>query len=472
MKKKVSYYVNSNNFFTWTSIICFLVSAGCRIYAADMLKHTQEPHLLLVTLPVAAAILFVITILLYGKDLLFRTAVPFNLGMLFFAVRLLQSSYSLKVRLAFVLVCLFIGIFYTEVLAGNSQKRLLLGLTLLSTLIVEGIFLFKRLDLAALSALQLLDLADFLLIAGAFFIICAMTPSSKEGYHPTWGDRADGRRIRTLDTVTQVANFIMRERSDASNSIHDRVELTEIREFIAKKKEEGYPNMNIMHVLMAAYVRAAAQYPGTNRFVSGQRVYSRGEDIQLCMVVKNRMTLDADESILKLHLTPRDTIYDVYRKLDAEITRIKSMPVGGSDFDKTAKLLSMTPRVFLRFAIWLLEKLDYYGLLPKALLEISPFHSSVFFTSMASLGINPIVHHLYNFGNMPVFCSFGSKYYVYELDPEGNQIRREYVDYTFNTDERIANGYYYASVFRYIKKLLKHPEKLEQPPKQVLTDID
>ena len=91
---------------------------------------------------------------------------------------------------------------------------------------------------------------------------------------------------------------------------------------------------------------------------------------------------------------------------------------------------------------------------------------------MASLGINPIVHHLYNFGNMPVFCSFGSKYYVYELDSEGNQIRREYVDYTFNTDERIANGYYYASVFRYIKKLLKHPEKLEQPPKQVLTDID
>lgn len=472
MRKKVSYYVDRNNVFTWVACVCFLLSAVLRIYAADVLKRTQDPHLLLVTLPAAAALLFIVLVLFFGKDLLFRTAVPFNMGVLYFAIRMLQSSYTMKVRLAFVLVCLFVGVFYTEVLAGNFGRRFLLGITLFATMLVDGFLLFRKLDFTALTAAQFIDLADFLMIAGAFFIICAMGIYLDDKFHPSWGDRADGRKIRTMDAVTQVANFIMKERSDASNSIHDRVELTEIGKFIAEKKDEGYPNMNIMHVLMAAYVRAVAQYPGANRFVSGQRIYSRGEDIQLCMVVKNRMTIEADESILKLHLSPYDTIFDVYNKLDAEITRIKSTPVGGSSFDKAAKLFSLIPRFLLRFIIWFIEKLDYYGLLPKSLLELSPFHSSVFFTSMASLGINPIVHHLYNFGNMPVFCSFGSKYYVYELDAEGNQMRREYVDYTFNTDERIADGFYYAAVFRYIKKLLKHPEKLEQPPKQVVKDID
>ena len=53
--------------------------------------------------------------------------------------------------------------------------------------------------------------------------------------------------------------------------------------------------------------------------------------------------------------------------------------------------------------------LEESGLLPRALTDLSPFHGSLYITSMASLGIPPIYHHLYDFGNVPVFCSFGKK---------------------------------------------------------------
>ena len=72
---------------------------------------------------------------------------------------------------------------------------------------------------------------------------------------------------------------------------------------------------------------------------------------------------------------------------------------------------------------------------------------------------------------MPVFCSFGTKYNVNETDCNGNFVRHRYIDYTFNTDERIVDGFYYASVFKYIKKMLNHPEKLTQPPAEVLEDV-
>ena len=44
--------------------------------------------------------------------------------------------------------------------------------------------------------------------------------------------------------------------------------------------------------------------------------------------------------------------------------------------------------------------LDYFGFLPRWLTKLSPFHGSVYITSMASLGIPPIFHHLYDFGNV------------------------------------------------------------------------
>lgn len=471
MKEKVSYYVSRKNPFTWLSCAAFLCSAAVRIWYAAVENVT--PHLWLVTLPVLACVLISATMLINGQELLYRTAVPFNMGVLYFVIRVCLSNYTPKIKFLYVFAYAVIGIFYAEILSGNFGRRLIIGLALLGAFILEFMgFLRQFPEKAAILTHPVIDgLPDMLLLLGAFFLICAMAIHLDGAFHPSWGDRSDGRRVRHVGIVTQASAFIMKTREDASNHIHDRVEVSEIDRFIQSQKEQGYKNMGFMHVFLAAYVRAVAKYPAINRFLSGQRLYSRGHDIQFCMVVKNSMSLEGEESVLKLHLSPYDTIYDIYEKLDKEVERIKKTPVGSSDFDKVARLFSLIPRFIVRFGVWLIEQLDYYGMIPKFLLEISPFHSSIFFTSMASLGINPIVHHLYNFGNMPVFCSFGTKYNENETDRDGNLIRRRYIDYTFNTDERIVDGFYYASVFKYIKKMLNHPEKLTQPPAEVLEDV-
>ncbi len=177
-----------------------------------------------------------------------------------------------------------------------------------------------------------------------------------------------------------------------------------------------------------------------------------------------------DLTAIKLHLKPTDTVYDIYRKYDEAIQKVKSTPLN-STLDQTIRAFTMLPGLLFKFVVWLLKTLDYFGLLPKFLLEVSPFHGSVFFTSMGSLGIPAIVHHLYDFGNLPVFVAFGCKYRRNEVANDGTVLHKKYIDMTFNLDERICDGFYYATVLKYLRRLLDNPERLDTPPEKVEEDI-
>lgn len=183
------------------------------------------------------------------------------------------------------------------------------------------------------------------------------------------------------------------------------------------------------------------------------------------------MSTTAPETIIKVHLNPRDTAADVYRKVNTALAEAKEAPLDSS-FDNTARALMMVPGVFLKFLVWLLKSLDYFGLLPKFLLEVSPFHGSIFFTSMGSLGIPPIYHHLYDFGNLPVFGAFGCKRRAIEVQEDGTLVQKKYVDFRFTLDERIVDGFYYATFFKHFRRLVMHPELLDTPPEEVQNDID
>ena len=291
-----------------------------------------------------------------------------------------------------------------------------------------------------------------------------------KGRKKRFGDRKDGRLLRTREPMSVVETFILVDRTGATNYIQDKVEITKAEEYIKRKRKEGLNGFGLMHLMVAAYVRVASQMPAVNRFVSGQRVYARNR-IEVNIDIKKAMTLEAPNTCVKIILSPEDTAEEVYRKMKEVIDEEKD---GGadSDFDSVAGAFAKFPKLFFKFSIWFLKLLDYFGWLPKSLLEVSPFHGSFFITSMGSLGIPPIFHHLYSFGNVPVFCAIGPKRTEYEIDRDGNIVKKKYMDYTFSTDERIVDGYYYATAFRMMKLCFSDPDKLDVPPEKVVEDID
>jgi len=283
-----------------------------------------------------------------------------------------------------------------------------------------------------------------------------------------FGDRYEGRRLRTLAPMQYVVPYIMKVRADSQNLFEDRIRMDILDEYCAKKRAEGLTGFGVLHAILAAYVRTISERPGVNRFVAGQHVYAR-KNIVANMTIKKKMGLDCPDTVIKVIFDPHDTADDVYRKFTEVAEKATS---DDTDFDNTAGFLRHVPGLFLRGVIGFLRFLDYFGLLPRGLIKVSPFHGSLVITSMGSLGINAIYHHLYDFGNVPLFFAYGKKYTVNELQEDGTVVSRRYVDLRAVTDERICDGYYYASAFKILQRYLANPDLLDSPPATVKEDID
>ena len=262
----------------------------------------------------------------------------------------------------------------------------------------------------------------------------------------------------------------MKTKNDANNYMPDSVDITEAERFLRHKRLHGYPGIGYLHLFIAAYIRVVSQYPGVNRFVVGQRIYARNEIVYV-MTIKKEMTTEAVETTIKVIFDPGDTINDVYRKLNAEIEKVKGE---GEDTgtDDIADTLMKIPRLLLKFCIFFLGILDYFGKIPTSLIEASPFHGSMIITDLGSIGMPAVYHHLYNFGNMPVFIAIGPKRKALELKPDGSVIERKFIDYKVTMDERICDGFYFSQSLKVFKSILRKPQVLEDPPETIIEDID
>ncbi len=458
--------------------LCLVGSAVARIAFAGLKGSGESLEVWSqIVLPVAATLLYVLICLVFGKEMFYKTAIPVWMLGIYYAILPHTVIGDQPFFLGMYYTCIvFYCLLYTAITCGRIRFVWLLPLLFLAPLAAAG---YAHREIARLAFAQSTDaarpihyvLADYLLFIGGFLQSLSLKVSADGKYHPTWGDRADGRRIRTLAPMAQITAYFQVERNTCSNLFEESFEITHIDRYIRQKRREGLKDFGITHVLLAAYVRGVAKYPQLNRFISGQKVYSRGEDIQYCMVIKKEMNVDSPDTSIKVHLTPRDTAEDVYCKLNAAVEKVKATRELDSSLDSLIMLLNLIPSVVLKFVVWLLKLLDYFGLLPTFLTELSPFHGSLFFTSMGSLGIPPIYHHLYDFGNLPAFGAFGCKRRALEVLEDGTVVQKKYVDVKFVLDERICDGYYYATFFKYYRRLLAHPELLDQPPEEVAQDI-
>lgn len=288
-------------------------------------------------------------------------------------------------------------------------------------------------------------------------------------YKRNGGDRCDGRRIRSMSGFFNFIPFIMPNRNDALVYFDQAFEVSGVERWFRKQRADGYKGMGMLYLIIAAYVRCVAELPALNRFVVGRRIYSH-RDIEVVMAVKRELTFDSEETMVKVKFDPTDTVYDVYRKMNKAIEDARaSEDTNGTD--SIAEKLGKLPRFILRFVMFIIRALDNLGILPKELIDASPFHGSMIITDLGSLGIGPVYHHIYNFGTLPVFISFGAKRKAYEITGEGTATERKYVDVRFAVDERIVDGHYYASVLKLMKQYINEPTLLEIPPETVRHDV-
>lgn len=459
METRIHLYTSRKNPWTWLMCLCMLASVVTRV-----LNYSGVGFWSYLMLPALAAVLYALITVTAGQEMFYKTALPVWLMGLALGMQFYSVMHERLLLFAMTCICiLFFCSVYTSITSGRIRYPWLLLPLYLAIFAV--IWYATRGNWKVLRHLM----PDGFMALGMLLLLFAVKVHTDDIYHPTWGDRMDGRRIRSIPALDQVSPYIMVNRTGANNLFAESIEITELERYVRRKRREGMTSFGLTHVIIAAYIRTVAKYPALNRFIAGQKVYSRGEDITLCMTVKKEMSASSPDTVIKVHFNPHDTAEDVYRKFNAQVEEAKNTPLD-SGVDNTAGILTLVPGPVLKFVVWLLKTLDYFGLLPGFLLEISPFHGSAYFTSMGSLGIRPVYHHLYDFGTIPVFCAFGRKRRAEEI-VNGEIVDKKYVDLKFTLDERICDGYYYASLIKHFGRILSHPEVLDTPPETVAKDI-
>ena len=273
-----------------------------------------------------------------------------------------------------------------------------------------------------------------------------------------FGLRTDGRKIKTIGPFFRVIPHVMKDRSDSHVYYTQDLPIKSLDEYIAKKEEEGI-RMSYMNIIYAALIRLLAEKPALNRFVMNGRTYARN-GITISLAIKKEMSEEIEETTLKIPFTGAENIFEIKEKLDSAIEENKDLKAENST-DKLAKLLSIVPNWLFKLIVNILIFLDKHGIMPKAIINASPFHTSAFLTNVGSLGIDAIYHHIYNFGTTGVFLAMGKKKksYVYEDD---NIVQEKTISLAWVADERICDGFYYETALKSFYKYMKKPELLEK----------
>ena len=273
-----------------------------------------------------------------------------------------------------------------------------------------------------------------------------------------FGHRSDGKKIKKLTPIFKIMPCVMLDRADSQVYFKQDIALKYLDEYIDRKAKEGI-RLSYMNIIYAAIVRIIGERPRLNRFAMNGALYQRNK-IYVSLVIKKSLTDDGVETPLKLKFNGDENIFEIKEKLDATIEKNKDVKAANKT-DKLVSILSAIPSGLIRAIVKFLMFLDKHGVMPKKIIEASPFHTSVFLTNVGSLGIDSIYHHIYNFGTTSMFFSMGKKKksYIYE-DEEFKE--EKCITLAFVGDERICDGYYYASSFKLLSKYLKKPELLEE----------
>ncbi len=270
--------------------------------------------------------------------------------------------------------------------------------------------------------------------------------------------RADGKRVRKADPMYTVVPYIMDKRNDAMNMTTVDIPVEPIQNYINAKRKEGV-RLSHMSVVTAAYLRIAYEFPLLNNFIVNKKIYTHNE-FKVAMVVLKSLATE-EETMSKVQFELDDNIFEVNEKMDAYVDTNRQASTKNNT-DKMISFLVSLPGV-CNIAVGLFKLLDRYGLLPKFITDLSPFHASLTITNLASIRTNHIYHHIYNFGTTSVFIAMGKNREV-PKKKNGEIVFEKCIPLGVVMDERICSGLYFAKAFRAFKNYLANPSLLEEKP--------
>ena len=262
-----------------------------------------------------------------------------------------------------------------------------------------------------------------------------------------FGRRPDASLVRDLSPLRRFMPFVSPRRSEALVYMEDRIEV-EAALALLDTLNQGRPRearATLFHLVLAAVARMLHDRPVLNRFVAGDRFWQR-DGVYLTFSAKQRF----DETAPILTVKRRFEAGEPFEAMCTDLLKKLGSGRGGekTTSDREMGVLLRLPPFLVRLALGAVRLADRHGLLPRGMIETDPLYTSCFVANLGSLGLNGVFHHLWEWGNCPLFLVMG------RVDPGPNG-RRLTLSWTY--DERIADGFYAATGLTRVRALLEAP---------------
>lgn len=271
--------------------------------------------------------------------------------------------------------------------------------------------------------------------------------------------RKDGKRVKNLDGMHNLMNYIMPLRTDADVYINTKIDVTNLVKYIEKKKKkEEYKDLTYFHAFCTAIGKLIYNRPLLNRFVINKKFYDRN-DVSISFVAKKEFNDTSEELMTVVKVDKNDNIFSLSNKISGRVKNVRSSKMNYTD--KIVDTIGKMPGFIKWIAMKIVKFADNHGLIPESWTKDLIYYSTVLVSNLGSIDCGAIYHHLTDLGTNSILITIG-KIKDEPVVIDGKIEIRKMCEFGVNLDERIADGFYFTKSLKLLEYVLDNPELLEE----------
>ena len=269
--------------------------------------------------------------------------------------------------------------------------------------------------------------------------------------------RINSKKIKT-GGMTQLLIDLKPRRCDADVFINTKVDVTNLVDYVNKRKKQG-DQITYFHTFLLAFAKTLYNRPKLNRYIKNRHMYEH-TNVSISFVAKVEFEDDSEEVMLIMDVKPSDTIDDIAKSISDKVQALRNKKFEKKGANGVLDVLGAMPN-FLRVPlIGFLKWTDEKGILPKSLQEDDLYFASAIVTDIGSLKSDSIYHNNTNFGTASSITAIGEIRDDIKIE-NGRDKKYKSCKFGINFDERIADGFYMIKSFKILEHILNNPKLLE-----------
>ena len=265
--------------------------------------------------------------------------------------------------------------------------------------------------------------------------------------------RSDGQLVKQLHPYRKMLFHIMPSKTESVVFYEETLRAETLLAYTEKSRALFQADLN--HLLVAATGVALRENPEMNRFIRGCRLYQRSGVWLTFSMKRKKLEKESRVAAVKLEIDGTENFEELSKRINGlvDIERSSALTYADRELGFFAKV----PRPILRGCVGLFSFLDYFNLLPGSFIEKDGLYTSAFIANLGSLGMKAGYHHLFEWGNCPVFITLGEIEERAVIE-EGAVVVGKVLPIRITYDERIDDGLTAKGAVASLKRILSEPQ--------------